>query len=40
MADDLDGCEIDFTEHEIPAEEVEDLLVPEGEEKDVEDEDG
>jgi hypothetical protein len=32
--DDLDGCELDFSEEETPAEDVEKLLVPEGQEED------
>lgn len=34
-----DGCAVDFTEHAISAEEAEEMLVPEGEEVDEEDDD-
>jgi hypothetical protein len=34
MNDDLDGCELDFTEEPMKDTEREDLLVPEGEEED------
>lgn len=36
--DNPDGCELDFTEHAISAEEAEAMLVPEGEEEDDPDE--
>ena len=38
MSDDQkDGCELDFTENETKPEDVEALLIPEGEEEDEDD---